>query len=497
MTVSWRALAAGMALASVFGTLSLLNTGGYRYGASDQAFYIPAMLRHVDPSLFPRDRVLLDVEARFMVFDELMGTVARYAPVSVPHLLFIAYLAMLAALAGSIWVFGRAMCLGPWTAIALVLAMAMRHRIAKTGVNTLEANFHPRMLAFAVGVTALAACLHRRPFAAVLLSISAAVLHPTTGLWFICATGVAVLVNERRLRVAMAVLAAAALVSAASLVTDGPLAGRWVVMGPEWLEAVAQKDYLFPSEWSLDIWATNLLYPLLIAALFVVRWKSGRAAVTELGLVAGMGALFLLFLISLPFTQARIALAVQLQIPRALWLLDFYATALLVWLVVEGSWKQQAVATRRWAVALVGLLALSRGAYVAFVERAGYPLFLIDLRDDDWGRTMRWLETTPVDTHVLADPGHLWRYGTSVRMAARRDVYLEDVKDSALAMYSAAIATRVVARLRQTNDYPSMSVERARALARAENLDYMVTEATLDLPLAYRAGRLHVYDLRE
>ena len=32
-----------------------MNSAGYRYAASDQAFYIPAVLRHLDPALFPRD----------------------------------------------------------------------------------------------------------------------------------------------------------------------------------------------------------------------------------------------------------------------------------------------------------------------------------------------------------------------------------------------------------------------------------------------------------
>jgi hypothetical protein len=70
------------------------------------------------------------------------------------------------------------------------------------------------------------------------------------------------------------------------------------------------------------------------------------------------------------------------------------------------------------------------------------------------------------------------------------------VKDSALAMYSPAVAARVVSRLRLTQDFRTMTSDRARALARSEGLDYMVTEAEIDLPLAFQSGRLRVYDLR-
>src|SRR6266851_3341034 len=56
--------------AAAFCLLALLNCGGYRYGIGDQAFYVPAVVQHLDPSLFPRDRMLLHVQDQFMMFDE-------------------------------------------------------------------------------------------------------------------------------------------------------------------------------------------------------------------------------------------------------------------------------------------------------------------------------------------------------------------------------------------------------------------------------------------
>ena len=63
---------------TIFLVLATLNSGGYRYGASDQAFYIPAILRQLDPSLFPFDRDLIGPQARYFFVDELVaGLVAR------------------------------------------------------------------------------------------------------------------------------------------------------------------------------------------------------------------------------------------------------------------------------------------------------------------------------------------------------------------------------------------------------------------------------------
>ena len=54
-----------------------MNVAGYRFGASDQALYLPAVLRHLDPLLFPRDAPLIDTQARLMFNDEIVALIAR------------------------------------------------------------------------------------------------------------------------------------------------------------------------------------------------------------------------------------------------------------------------------------------------------------------------------------------------------------------------------------------------------------------------------------
>ena len=97
---------------------------------------------------------------------------------------------------------------------------------------------------------------------------------------------------------------------------------------------------------------------------------------------------------------------------------------------------------------------------------------------------------------MLADPGHAWKYGTSVRVSASRDVFLEDVKDSALAIYSRDVAARVVERAAAVGDFSQLTAERSRELAARYELDYLVTTADLDLPLAYRNSDFRIYSLR-
>jgi hypothetical protein len=101
----------------------------------------------------------------------------------------------------------------------------------------------------------------------------------------------------------------------------------------------------------------------------------------------------------------------------------------------------------------------------------------------------------PADVHVLADPGHAWKYGTSVRVSGERDVFLEEVKDSALAIYSRDVAARVVERTRAIGDFNALSAGDAHRLAQRYDLDYLITTADLPLALAYRNDEFRIYSL--
>jgi hypothetical protein len=129
---------------------------------------------------------------------------------------------------------------------------------------------------------------------------------------------------------------------------------------------------------------------------------------------------------------------------------------------------------------------------VEFPER---PLFAVTVTGD-WGRVAAWAQSTRPDSGWLADPMHAARYGTSLRMAAERDVFVEAVKDGAIGMYDRAIAMRTRARLAAVGDFRALTPGRARQLAAEHKLDYLVTEQQVALPLRFQSGPIRVYALR-
>jgi hypothetical protein len=482
-------------LAVVFAVLATLNAAGYRYGVSDQAFYIPAISAAADAALFPRDRLLIGPQGGLTVLDDLSAWLTTSLHVPLPWIFFTGFVATLFLLVAGYGALGGLVYRSAWTTAAFCLAMTLRHRIPRTGANTLEGYFHPRVLAFSIGLFALWGFLTARTVFSIAAIVVAGIIHPTTGAWFAMALGVAMLARgglPRRIGLAGAGIAAMVAVWALGA---GPLRGALVTMDPEWLQAFRNKDYVFPNEWDRGTWVLNLAYPAMTAAGYWMRRRAGLTIPREDAFVLGVLSLVPVFLISLPFIASNVALAVQLQFSRIFWVQDVIGSLYLTWILAEGAARTVSV-RRAAAVALVmAVAATARGIYVGFFAHPERGVVQFDLPPNEWHDMMRWLQTTPSDTHVLADAGHAWRYGSSVRVAGLRDVYLEEVKDTAMSLYSRDVAMRVVSRIRTIGSQDEWTESSLQALAADAGLSLVITERRFDLPVAYENARFRAYRL--
>ena len=482
----------------VFALLATANGAGYRFGSSDQAFYIPVVARALDASLFPRDGSLVDAEGRLMIVDELLAAIVRGTGLTIEKLFLLGYFVSLALIWAGLVLIGARVYRSRWTVAALGAAFAMRHRITRTSANSFEPYFHPRMLAFGLGALAVAALLRRRAWLAIALVGSSALIHVTTAIWFAVLVGVALAVLDRRWRWPAGVGVAVAGVALTVAVARGPLQGTLTIMDDTWLRAVASKDSLFATAWPAWAWAANLGLLGLLWWAHRTRVARGEATAEDTALVWGSTALVALFLVTLPLVAAGLSLAVQFQMPRVFWLVDFMALVYIIATVADAPTRATETRSRGGFMIAILLLAVStaRGAYVMQAEYPDRALFEVRVPESPWQDAMRWVANRPPAAHVLADPGHAWKYGTSVRVSARRDVLLEEVKDSALAIYSRDAAVRFVDRTTAIGDFALLTADKARDLAKRYDLDYLVTEATLPLPAAYRNTQFWIYALR-
>ena len=472
--------------------LATANGAGYRYGVSDQAAYVPAVVHAEDPATFPRDAIVIDTQGQFFVLDEVLAAMGRATGASTEALFFGAYLLSIALIWAGVVSIGTRLYPSPWMTVALAAVITLRHSIPRTSANSLEPYFHPRLMAFGFGMLAIAALLRRRDRLAVALVGLSAVCHVTTALWFAILIGAALVILDRHWRRAAVAGAGIAVVVLAWAIRAGPLHASAARMDPIWVEALAERNFIFANEWPLWVWTANLGLLAVLWLAHMTRERRGTALPVDRALVWGATALVAIFLLTVPAVAAHVAVAVQFQLSRVFWVVDLlvamYAVAAL----------GESLRGRGAAVLAIVLLAASvaRGTYIIQREHAERSLFQLSLPDTPWTDAMRWIARQPIDAHVLADPGHSWKYGSSVRVAAERDVLLEDVKDSAIALYNRDLAVRVVERRRALGDFPTLNAEGARALAARYDLNFLVTEATLDLPEVYRNAQFRIYALK-
>jgi hypothetical protein len=485
------------ACAPLFCALAIANAGGYEYGVSDLATYLTAAFRSIDPRLFPRDAALLEVQTRLTLADEAIGLAlqagsvlgfSEFATVYALHVgtLILLYIAAIA--------FARALFRSWWCVAAFTAALTIRHAVPYTRVNTLEGYFHPRTVVFAIGVAALAVFLRRGIWPALALAALGTLIHPITGFWFLLCLGVAGVVSEdrdRRRLLALGVAGTALFVAA--LLVASP-ATRLRPMDADWLEVLASRTYLFPDRWPLDAWLICGGYVLVIAFAADRRRRAGSLTAREGGLLGGAAALLAIAILMLPLLLIRSALAVQVQPLRVFWLLDLLATVSIIWLIAE---RRPGQASRAPAALALALLAFSciRGVYFMTVRYPERSIAAIAPRPDAWQDAMRWVQSTDIRSHWLADPDHAFLYGSSLRVSGRRDVFLDASKDPAVAIFDRALAMRVAERARASAGFRTLTADGARDLARKYEIDYLITESVLPLPVAYRNARFNVYSL--
>ena len=479
----------------LFTVLATANAGGYRYGVSDQAFYIPAISLRADPTLFAHDRDVFEPQMRLWLGDEILGAVVRTTAVPLPVLFGGLYLVTMAVYVAGAGALARAFGLGPLATLMALLIMTLRHRIPKTGANSLEGYMHPRVLAFGLGLFVLAAVLRRRWLGATALVLVAALVHPSTAMWFAGVVLVAWLASLPQRT--WLLVTAAAFVGAAPSLAPRLAPGFFVRMDPDWLAVLGDRDYLFSLAWPLYAWVLNLGYVALLVLLYRYRRAKGLATPAETGLVVGLLALVVVFLSTLPATDAQVAFFVTLQANRVFWLLDAVLAIVGAWWMVDAL---PAFTHRRAAIVVMALVAMgsaARGVYVLQHE-TNRALVEPDLPPTTWTATMRWLETQPASWNVLADPAHAWKFGSSIRAAARRSTPLELGKDPAMAMYDRALARRVADRERALQPFDHLTIEDVRRLDATYSLDVLIDVATrrFDLPVLFANDDFVAYDLR-
>ena len=397
-------------------TFAAVGVHGYHYGVQDQFIYVPAIKQHLDAGLYPRDAMFFQVHTQAMLFDDLVALSMRASglpadwAVFLWHLLSL-YLLLFACFRVSQRCFKDSRA--QWAATAAVAVM-LTLEVAGTLLFLADEYLHPRTLATAALLLALAAVLDRSWVALPWVGL-AALLHPT-----MAAAGALHLVFLAW-RPRWPALAAGLL----------PL----VVFGggnEAWREVLATRWYLFPLEWPWYAWL-GVGGPMGLLAWFA-RLEQGRSGpVSHIsGRLMGSGLLGIIAGITVSVTPGLERL-IPAEPMRTLHLFTLMTVLLGGGLLGERVLRGRPA---RWALVLIPLCAamfLPQKFYLypssPHIEWPGRP----PATGNGWAEAFEWVRlNTPRDAYFALGPRYQEADGEdfhSFRALAERSALADYSKD--------------------------------------------------------------------
>jgi hypothetical protein len=235
---------------------------GYHPGLEDDAFYLAAIKRDLNPSLFPHDADFFRLQFQATVFDKLIALSIRitHLPVAWAELLW-QFAAIFFLLQGC-WRIARR-CFdntrAQWAAVAMIGAL-LTLPVTGVGITLADQHLHPRTLATAVILAAIVAVLDRRlAFATVLLAVAFSIhaIMACFGISFCAFLWWSLRASSIRPR-NPAPLAAALLV---------PLGWIFEPASDAWRKAAATRSFYFLTRWEWYEWL-GVFAPLVLICAF-------------------------------------------------------------------------------------------------------------------------------------------------------------------------------------------------------------------------------------
>lgn len=443
-------------------TFAALLIHGYHLGVEDQAIYLPAIKRHLDPSLYPHDAAFFLSQTRWTLFDESLASFVRFSriPLEFAVLLFHAlgiFLLLFGCLQVSRRVFPEARA--QWAGVALV-ASVLTLPVAGTLALMADPYLHPRIYATALSLFALAAIFDASPRALLWLAL-AAVIHPQVTLF-----AVAHLVFQAW---PLARLSSAPLVC---LVLSLPQAA-----GDAWREVMLTRRHHFPLRWTWYEWLGA------IAPVFLLGWfarLARRDANLPLARSAGLLALSCALGTAVALTMNLLPALVRFMPTQPM--RHLHLVYVLLFLYGGGLLGRHLLGHRvwRWAVLFVPVCAAMFFAQQAIFPRSPHIEWPDRRAQNPWLEAFAWVrQNTPRDALFALDPRYKERGADhhGFRALAERSMLADYTKDRGVAAIFPDVAARWKAEVEARRDWARFRREDFLRLRREFQVSWVIVDA--------------------
>jgi hypothetical protein len=415
---------------------------GYHPGLEDDSFYLAAVKRNLNPSLFSYDSDFFRIQFQATLFDKLIAFSVRLTHLPVPWVVLLWQLTAIFFLLHGCWRISRRCFLRPesqWAATALIAAL-LTLPVSGIAINLMDQYLHPRALASAAIVAAVVAILDRRLWLAGALLVVAFSVHALMTLFGLSfCVFLELTLRGVRLRQTSPVPVAAALLI--------PFGWMFAPASDAWREAASTRGFYYVSRWEWYEWL-GVFAPLVL--LFLCRrFLKGHTDLTAKTKLLPLVSCLLFYGIFHTIVGLALMLPASLERIRPFEPMRYLHLLYLFFFLIVGGLLGQYVIRRRlyrWALLF---LPLSAGMYLA--QRELYPasphLELPFVRSNNgWLRAFTWIrKNTRVDSIFAVDP----HYGTlpdedyhGFRALAERSVLADYEKDGGMACRVPQLAPR-------------------------------------------------------
>lgn len=401
---------------------------GYHPGFEDDGIYLAAVKADLHPALYPHNAGFVQLQVQGTVFPWAMAHLVRltHLPVAWAELLV-----QLLSLFLMIWachsiaerLFAEARA--QWAGVALVTAM-FTLPVSGTALYLADQHLHPRNVATALILLAVARILAGRRAQAALLLAVAFLFHP-----LMAALGVSFC-----LFLSLALLEPApGWLRTWSGAAPAMVPLGWIFEPPnaDWRRALDTRTYYYLYQWTWYEWLGALAPLALFWLLWRVARRRGETLLARFALAVFVYGVFQQVVAMIMLTPAALIRLTPLQPMRYLHLVYFFLALLGGGLLGRHVLKTSAA---RWAVFLLvingGMFAAQRSLFQGYpnLELPGQP------PTNQWMQAFAWIrQNTPADAYFALDPYYLRTPGEdyhSFRALAERDQLADAIKDAAV-----------------------------------------------------------------
>ena len=412
--------------------LSALTAGavlihGYHGGVEDAEIYLPGVLKHLDPALFPTNTQFFDSHAGMTVFPALVSDSIRLLHLPVGTVLLLWYVATIFVLLWACFRIAR-LCFGArhaaWCGVAMVASL-LTLPVAGTALYIMDQYVTSRSFSTAASMLALAYVLERRYLAAAMWGIFTAAVHPLMSVFLAVLVGM-LLALEWADRMKPLVFAFAPL-------------SMFPPVSEIYRRVMQAHPYFLLTNWAWYEWL-GIMAPLgILAAIGFISRRQQHGPMTRLlKALLGFEAFFLgwALVISVPGPWERFS---EIQPMRCLLLV--YVLLFLLGGCLLGEWVLRR-RTWRWAVLFVPLASGMAFAQVRLFPDSHHLEWPWGAPGNSWVAGFDWIRThTPENAYFALDPDYERLPGEDehgFRAIAQRSMLADNGKDcGAVSMFPA------------------------------------------------------------